>query len=60
MQLPLFKEESRVILCSKTYYSSFESAVEKKNTCFQNNWEKQDVGKCILKYENTIGKKSQH
>lgn len=42
MQLPLFKEESRLILCSQTYYSSFESVVEKETIhVFKIIWEKQ-------------------
>lgn len=42
MQLPLFKEESRLVLCFQTYYSSFESIVEKETIhVFKIIWEKQ-------------------
>lgn len=59
MQLPLFKEESSYTLFSDLLFKSCECSREKDNTCFQNNLgETGHVVKCILKYENTIGKKA--
>lgn len=44
VQLPSFKEETRVMLFPQTYYSSFESVVKKKTIhVFQIIWEKQDI-----------------